>query len=366
MGLAPYGIPTFLKEMTEIFWPTPNGYEIDLDYFTFPTGHIPRYGPKLVRRFGPPLVGGDGEIPEHYQNIAASLQAQLEVVLNHLVRLAMQQSGSERLCLAGGVAMNCAATGKLISEGIVTDLYVPSCASDAGAALGAAYLAERKVTGCFQRKVLSTAFLGPEYTEEEIAASLAHPGIGAEKIANPARRAAQLLSEGKVIGWFQGRMEFGQRALGARSILADPRRAEMKEIINAKVKFREPFRPFAPSVLEERAGEFFLFARKTPFMTEVYPVVEEKKSVIPAVTHIDGTARMQTVSRDTNPLYWELIKSFSELTGVPVILNTSFNLKGQPIVNTPTDALETFLKTNLDAMICGSYLVTRDAVAKQT
>ena len=249
-----------------------------------------------------------------------------------MVRLVTRQTGLRKLCLAGGVAMNCVANGKLLSKQIVDDIYTPPCALDAGTALGAAWLAWLKTGRPLQRQVLQTALLGPEYTEAEIDAAIRAGHLQAEAVEDPAGRAAELLSQGKVVAWFQGRMEFGQRALGGRSILADPRRAEMKEIINAKVKFREPFRPFAPSVLEERANDFFHADRPAPFMTEVYAVRAEKRPVIPAVTHVDGTARLQTVSKSVNPLYWQLIWKFGELTGVPVVLNTSFNVLGEPIV----------------------------------
>ncbi len=359
MGMAPYGKAVLMKEMAKIFQPSPEGYTIDFSYFNFPTGHFPRFGPKIVETFGPALTRSEDQFAEHYRNVAASLQAQVEEVICHLARLVTTNAGSRKICLAGGVAMNCVANGRLISENIVDDLYVPPCASDAGAALGAAFFAQMKTGRTLRRTVLDTALLGPDYTDEEISCALREKGLTAERMDNPSHRAAELLSQGKVIGWFQGRMEFGQRALGARSILADPRKAEMKDIINAKVKFREFFRPFAPSVIEERAGEFFHCSKPVPFMTEVYPVREKMKSVIPAVTHVDGTARVQTVSRAANPPYYDLIRHFGELTGVPVVLNTSFNVKGDPIVNTPEQAVNTFLNTDIDALLCGPFLVAK-------
>ena len=360
MGLAAYGEPGVCEENgQEVFWPTEAGYAVNPDYFVFQTGHVPRYSAKLVREFGPPLPANSGDIPEHYRNIAASLQAQLEKVIAHLAALVTRQAGSKKLCLAGGVALNCAANARLLAQGIVEDLYVPPCPSDAGVALGAAWLAALRGGAAFERRVLRSALLGPEYTDGEIEAAMRASDLTPEGVADPAARAAELLSEGKVVGWFQGRLEFGHRALGARSILADPRRAEMKNIINAKVKFREPFRPFAPSVLEERANEFFHCARSAPFMTELFAVRQEKRPLIPAVTHVDGTARIQTVSRSLQPLYWNLIRRFGELTGIPVVLNTSFNVKGEPIVNTPADAVDTFLKTDLDGMIAGKWLVLK-------
>ena len=362
MGLAPYGSPKFLGEMEKIFWPTPNGFAVDFSYFNFPTGHFPRFGNKIVEKLGPPLKDTE-EIPQHFRDVAASVQAQLEVIISHLTRMVVKRTGFRTICLAGGVGMNCVANGKLISEGIVDRVFVPPCASDAGVALGAAYIAHLQVIGTLNRKPMETALLGSEYSEAEIEKAIRCNGLEGKLVENPSRVAAELLSQGKVIGWYQGRFEFGQRALGARSILADPRKAEMKEIINRKVKFREPFRPFAPSVLEEHASEFFHCSHNVPFMTEVYPVRPEKKAVIPAVTHEDGTARIQTVSKKVNPRYWELIHHFGQLTGVPVVLNTSFNVKGQPIVTTPAQAVETFLNTDIDALVCGNYLVMKKSSA---
>lgn len=360
MGLAPYGKPTMLKEMEKLFWPTSDGYAIDFSYFNFPTGHFPRYGVKIEETFGTALHNADNQFSEHYRNVAASLQLQIENVICHLAKLATAAAGSKNLCLAGGVAMNCVANGRLVSEKIVDDLYLPPCASDCGAALGAAYLAQQTATGVLKRHELNTALLGPEFPNEEIEPALRAKQLRFRKIENAPCVAAELLAQGKVIGWFQGRMEFGQRALGARSILADPRQVEMKETINAKVKFREFFRPFAPAVLEERAKEFFIYPKPVPFMTEVCPVREEKKAVIPAVTHVDGTARVQTVSKTSNPLFYDLIGRFGELTGVPVVLNTSFNVKGDPIVNTPEQAVTTFLKTDIDALVIGNFLALKE------
>lgn len=360
MGLSSYGDPApHAKIMAEIFQPTPTGYAVDLRYFDFPTGHVPRYGKKLVEAFGPALRGGEEDIAENYRNLAAALQAQLETVVCHLVRMTVKQTGQNKLCLAGGVALNCVANGRLVSEGIVEELYVPPCASDSGAALGAAFLAHIKVLGQLAREPLTTALLGPAYSDAEIEQVLISHDLPRQHITDPAACAAQLLCDGRVIGWVQDRLEFGHRALGARSILADPRRADMKDIINSKVKFREPFRPFAPSVLEERVGEYFHCSRQIPFMTETCRVREEMRGLIPAVIHVDGTARVQTVSKISNPLYWSLITHFDKLTGIPLVLNTSFNVKGQPIVNTPEQAVDTFMKTNIDALVCGRYVVLK-------
>lgn len=359
MGLAAYGEPRYAEEVEKIFWATPRGYDVDLSYFAFQRAGSRRYSRKLVERFGAALNNPDGDIPQHYRDLAASVQRQLELVIAEIARRLVAETGERRLCLAGGVAMNSLANGRLVSESVVDELYVPPCASDAGVALGAAYLAHLKATGRLEREELKTAALGPAYDDAQILNALDAAGLSARKIDDPARATARLLADGKIVGWFQGRMEFGQRALGSRSILADPRRAEMKEIVNARIKFREPFRPFAPSVLAERADEYFEYARANPFMTRVCPVRPEMRERIPAVTHVDGTARVQTVERGASPLYWNLIEAFRELTDVPVVLNTSFNVRGQPIVNTPAEAAETFLSTSLDALVCGNYLALR-------
>jgi carbamoyltransferase len=359
MGLAAYGEPRHLAAMSEIFRADGDGYRVNLDYFNFQNARPPRFSRKLIERFGAPLSNTDGDVPQHYRDVAASAQRQLERIVSHVARRVVAKTGQRRLCLAGGVAMNSLANGKLLSEEIAAEIYVPPCASDAGVALGAAYLAHLAATGKIERQELKTAALGPAYDDAQILEAARSHKLSARKLDDPAREAAHMIADGKIVGWFQGRMEFGQRALGSRSILADPRRAEMKEIVNARIKFREPFRPFAPSVLAEYAEEYFEHARANPFMTRVCAVREAMRDIIPAVTHVDGTARVQTVERAELPLYWKLIDAFRELTGVAVVLNTSFNVKGQPIVNTPAEACETFLQTALDALVCGNYLINR-------
>jgi carbamoyltransferase len=359
MGLAAYGEPRYLDAMSEIFWASGDSYRVNLDYFNFQNARPPRFGRKLVERFGAPLSNTDGDVPQHYRDVAASAQRQLERIVSHVARRLVERTGQRKLCLAGGVAMNSLANGRLLSEGIAEEIYVPPCASDAGVALGAAYLAHLAATGTLERHELKTAALGPEYDDAQILEAASLHKLSARKLDDPAREAARMIADGKIVGWFQGRMEFGQRALGSRSILADPRRAAMKDVVNARIKFREPFRPFAPSVLAERAPEYFEDAASNPFMTRVCNVRAHAREVIPAVTHVDGTARVQTVERASHPLYWKLIDYFRELTGVAVVLNTSFNVKGQPIVNTPAEACETFLQTALDALVCGGYLINR-------
>ncbi len=357
MGLAPYGEPRYLDELARLLFPTPTGIGIDYRYFRYQVGGSPRYSQRLVELFGPPLKAGD-TVPEHYRDIAASLQAQVERVICHLVERLTKETGCRDLCLAGGVAMNSVANGKILSDGLAARLYVPSCASDAGVALGAAYLAYQAVGGKLTPRRLDTALLGPEYPAVAIESALQAAGLSYSVQEDIAHSAARLIFDGHVVGWFQGRMEFGQRALGSRSILADPRRAEMKDIVNTKIKFRELFRPFAPAVLEERATEFFEIppGAHGDFMTQVYLVRPEQHTRIPAVTHVDGSGRLQTVKQSTNPRYWRLIEQFANMSGVPVVLNTSFNVKGQPIVNTPSEAVETFQATEMDALAIGDFL----------
>jgi carbamoyltransferase len=254
------------------------------------------------------------------------------------------------------VALNAVLNGKILAGTDVADLFVQPAAGDAGAALGAALYVHHEILNGRRSPPLRDVYLGPDYDERRISAALQTKGLIAERHPDIEKRAAGLLAEGKILGWFQGRMEFGPRALGNRSILADPRSAQMKEILNAKVKFRELFRPFAPAILAERAGEYFERRGSFPFMTVVLPVKAEKRARIPAVVHHDGTARLQTVEKEVSPRFHRLVQEFERLTGVPVVLNTSFNLQGEPIVCTPEDAVATFLRSGLDALVLGDYL----------
>lgn len=360
MGLAAYGRPALMEAMRKVFWPTESGFDVDLNYFTFHLGRVPRFSGRFVSTFGPPLTDPGSGIPDPYRDLAASAQRQLEEVILHLARKVLALTGESRLCLAGGVALNAVANGRIARETGIESLYVPPCASDAGCALGAAYLGVKARQGTIARDHLRSALLGPAYDDERILAAMTAAGLSPREIDDPAQTAAEMVAAGKVVGWFDGRMEFGQRALGARSILGDPRDERMKDIINAKVKFREPFRPFAPSVLEERVTDYFACRGPTPFMTETYPVLNEKKPVIPAVVHVDGTARIQTVSREQGPSYRRLIESFERITGVPVVLNTSFNTREEPIVNTPEEAVAAFQRTALDVLVAGGVMATKE------
>ena len=301
----------------------------------------------------------ESDIDERHKNIAYAVQDLCEQAMMNVVRLAIEKTHSKNLCLAGGVALNSKANGKLVASGIVDNLFVQPAASDDGVALGAA-LAPFLDNG--QRLPLTPmrhAYLGPCFDDDSIASALTTYKIRSTRLTDPAATAAELLSQGKILGWYQGRMEFGPRALGSRSILADPRDPEMNAKVNNAVKFREWWRPFAPSFKKEAAPEYLESAYDSPFMILTAQVRPEKRSVIPSVTHVDGSARPQTVEKEINPLYYRLIDEFGKRTGVPVVMNTSFNLRGEAIVHTPTDAIRTFFSSGMDALLLGSFLVEK-------
>ena len=360
MGLAALGTPRHADKVRRLIRYEEGGFRLDVDYFNFQYADKGAwFGPKFAELFGPPRGRDEPIDGERFADLAASFQMVTEEIglalARHLLKIG---GGSRKLCLAGGVALNAVLNGKILAETDVEEVFVQPAATDSGAALGAALHVHHTVFGGRRTAPLRDVYLGPEFPDAKIETALAAAGLSAEKCCDPEKRAAALLARGKVLGWFQGRMEYGPRALGNRSILADPRRVEMKHIVNAKVKFREAFRPFAPAVLAERAGEFFERAAASafPFMTVVLPVREDKRAVIPAVTHFDGTGRLQTVEPESNPRLHALIREFDRLTSVPVVLNTSFNLAGEPIVCSPADAVSTFLRSGLDALVMGDYL----------
>jgi len=372
MGLAPYGQPVYLDQMRKIVRLQRDGtFELDLDYFVHhaegatmtwdngaPTlGLI--YAQKLVDLFGPPREPRT-PITEQHQNVAASLQAMLEEAEFALVTMLQRKTGQKTLCMAGGVALNSAFNGKILPQTTFEDIYIHAAAGDAGTALGAAYYIYHQVLGQPRCYVMNHAYTGSHFTDAEIVQALEAQNLSYATMdeAELCRTAAGLVADGNVVGWFQGRMEWGPRALGNRSILADPRRSDMKDILNARIKHREPFRPFAPSVLLEATGDYFDQRYPDPFMIKVYNVLPEKRSVIPAVTHVDGTGRLQTVERQGNPRYWQVIKEFENITGVPVILNTSFN-ENEPIVCTPQEAIDCFVRTKMDALVIGDCVVQK-------
>jgi carbamoyltransferase len=374
MGLAPYGEPEFLDRLRHLVKPTAKGgFELDLSYFvhhrdgvnmTWESG-APTIGDvfsaKLEQEFGPRRDPRE-PIAATHQNMAASLQALLEEVVLDLLRRLAANTGATDLCLAGGVALNCTMNGKILNETPFTRVYIQPAAYDAGTALGAALYVKHHVLGVPRDFVMDHVYWGLEYSAEACRAALDARGLRYRSLPDDllADETAALIADGQIVGWFQGRFEWGPRALGNRSILCDPRSAAMKDHLNLRIKHREGFRPFAPSVLEERSSEWFEQGTDSPFMLMTCHVRRDKQSIVPAITHVDGTARQQTVSRQTNPKYWQLIHAFERKTGVPVLLNTSFN-ENEPVVNSPDEAVSCFLRNDMDVLALGPYLVTKSA-----
>jgi carbamoyltransferase len=384
MGLAPYGSPDFATEMRQLIRLRPGGqFELNLPYFrhwsegagmTWDDGEpvLERvFTSKLEDLLGPTRAYEEPVTPKH-EAIAASLQVVFEEAAFHVLNGVHEQTKMKRLCLAGGCAMNSVANGKIRENTPFEEIYIQPASGDNGTALGAAYWVWNQVLNEPRKFVMSHGFWGPAFTNGQITSALSErademrtAGCQVRTFESSAALCdwtAARIAEGLVIGWFQGRMEWGSRALGNRSILADPRRADMREIINTKIKLREKFRPFAPSILVEKHAEYFEDSVADPFMLQVYPIRPEKRSVIPAVTHVDGSGRLQTVSREDNPLYWELIRAFEKRTGVPILLNTSFN-ENEPIVLRPAEALDCFLRTRMDVLVLGNQVVTKVSAA---
>ncbi len=378
MGLAAYGEAEQLDAFRDIVRVHGDGFRLDLDYFTH---H--RTGPEMswAEADKTPILGkmfseamekklgpkrnADEPLEQRHRNLASALQARLEEVYLGMLKKLAERTGLKAVCLAGGVAFNCVANGKIFDQTGFEQVYVHPAAGDAGLAVGAAFYVWHQILGNPRTFVMDQAYWGPGYTRDESrsaidANGMVRNGCRVEELAenNLMQRTAAIVADGKILGWFQGRAEWGPRALGNRSIVADPRRAEMKEILNQRIKHREIFRPFAPSILAESTGEWFEKSHPSPFMTLAYSVRPEKRDKIPAPTHVDGTGRLQTVTREANPRYWSLIKAFEQLTGVPVVLNTSFN-DNEPIVCSPAEALDCFQRTQMDALVLGDFLITR-------
>jgi carbamoyltransferase len=380
MGLAAYGEPSEQAKMREIVKLNANGrFGLNLDYFvhhvqgasmTWDAGE-PHMGltfsPVMERLLGPRRTSGE-PITHRHEQIAASLQVMYEEAFFHLLNHVYEQVNSPNLCLAGGCAMNSLANGKIFHRTPFKEVYIQAAAGDAGGAIGAAFQVWHQTLQRPRSFVIESAYWGPQFSEAELQAAitsrddeLAKANCQIEKITDSGdlcRLTAQAIAAGKVVGWFQGRMEWGPRALGNRSILVDPRKKEMKDILNARIKRREPFRPFAPSILLESVDEYFEQDYPDPFMIKVYLIRPAKRDLIPAVTHVDGTGRLQTVAQKDNPLYWRLIKEFEKITQVPVLLNTSFN-ENEPIVCRPQEALDCFLRTKMDVLVLGPYMIKR-------
>jgi carbamoyltransferase len=390
MGLAPFGVPRYVDRIySNLLKLSDDGsFELDQRYFDY-RGALRMTNRKFDRLFDGPPRRQEGPLSQREMDLACSVQHVCEEVVLRMARHAHQRTGLNNLCMAGGVALNAVANGRLMREGPFAEVWVQPAAGDAGGALGAAYAAVHKYFGQPRsehagRDSMQAALLGPQFEADEIRADLDKAGAHYEKVddSSPEDRAAELISDGKIVGWFQGRMEFGPRALGARSILADARDPGMQSRLNQKIKFREGFRPFAPSVLSERATEYFQLKGESPYMTFVVPVAEsrrlsggsgptvglervaEVRSEIPAVTHLDYSARVQTVAREQNPVFHRLISAFADRTGCPVIVNTSFNVRGEPIVSTPADAFACFARTAIDALVIGPFVVRREMQAE--
>ena len=383
MGLAAYGQPAYLEAFRDILRFSSNGgdfgFKLGLDYFSHhKTGpemswaesdQTPILGKMfsdaMPRLLAAPARQPDEPLEQRHRDLASTLQARLEEVYLGMLQKLAAKTGAKAVCLAGGVAFNCVANGKIFDATPFEQVYVHPAAGDAGLAVGAAYYVWHQILGKPRSFVMNNAYWGPSYTPEEIRAAVAASSIsqGGYTIAELQeeellRRAAAIIAGGKILGWYQGRAEWGPRALGNRSIVADPRRPEMKEILNRRIKHREIFRPFAPSILAEKTGEWFEKSHPSPFMNLAYSVLPEMREKIPAPTHVDGTGRLQTVTREANPRYYALIREFEQQTGVPVVLNTSFN-DNEPIVCRPEEAIECFRRTRMDVLVLGNSIVTK-------
>jgi carbamoyltransferase len=376
MGLSAYGNARFAAEVRDVVQVEADQIRLNLDYFIHHSTGVemtwdggepsigPIYSEKMIDMFGPVRPPG-AKLEDRHADLAASVQVVLEECYFALLNEVHQRTGLKTVCLAGGVALNCVANGMIFERTPFEDVYIQPAAHDAGTSIGAALHVWHEVLGKPRGFVMKHCYYGPEYGDAAIEAELSRCGVAHERLdeADLIARTAGELVAGKIVGWFQGRMEFGPRALGGRSILADPRRTDMKDILNARIKFREPFRPFCPSVLAEATGEYFESSYPSPFMVQAYKIRPERRGQIPAVTHQDGTGRLQTVERAVNPLYWQLLKRFGDLSGVPMLINTSFN-ENEPIVNTPAQAVDCFLRTNMDGLAIGSFIALKQPNVK--
>lgn len=392
MGLAPYGEPKYVKKIYDnlIDLKENGSFRLNMDYFDYCSG-LTMTNDRFARLFDGPARSPESKLTQREMDLARSVQEVTEEVMLRMVRHIKKQTGQANLCMAGGVALNCVSNGKLLRSGIFDNIWIQPAAGDAGSAIGAALIAYHHHLGKPAvpkkgRDMQKGTYLGPEYSSEAIQKFLDENRLPFERLDNDAllEIVADLLAKGQVIGWFQGRMEFGPRSLGNRSIIGDARSPEMQKKMNLKIKFRESFRPFAPSVLFEKAGEWFELESESPYMLLVADVRKEKlrqmtaqeqqlwgvdklnvvRSEIPAVTHVDYSARVQTVNKADNPKYHALIAKFHEKTGCPVIVNTSFNVRGEPIVESPSDAYKCFMRTDMDALVLGDFILYKEKQPK--
>lgn len=360
MGLAGYGKPKFLDKFKELIEVYPDGsFKINQRFFGFNEGSR-MYSNRFVKLFGKERQKG-GEIEERHCDIAASIQRFTEDVLIDISKNLHRVLKLDRLCLAGGLFLNCVANSRIAEETPFKEVFIQPAAGDSGGALGVAMYIYNTLLGNARNYVMADAYLGPEFSNSQIRKILMHRGSCFKELTDDSlvTYIAGKIFQDKVVGWFQGKMEFGPRALGNRSILANPCNPDMRGILNSRVKNRESFRPYAPAVLEERVTDYFEAAQFSPFMLLAAKVREDKKAIIPAVTHIDGTARVQTVNKMVNPKFWNLIKAFEDISGIPLIINTSFNLRGEPIACSPADALDDFLQSKMDILVLGNFVLEK-------
>jgi carbamoyltransferase len=373
MGLAPYGQPKYVDKLKEVLLFEENGlFSLDLKYFrsaksgivSYGEDHIPVVAPLfselMVTKFGA-VRKKEEPLSQYHKDMAASVQRITEELIFHMLNHLQKRTGLNNICIAGGVAQNSVANGKLTRNTGFKNVYIPSAGHDAGISMGSALYVYNHILKQERAAPVWSAYTGSKFSNEEIEQYLQSRNIAFKKYADAElydKVSDQLINAG-VVGWFNGRAEFGPRALGARSILADPRRTDAKDLLNAKIKRRESFRPFAPSILKEYVGEYFEVTDEVPFMEKVFPIKKEKQAIIPAVTHADGTGRLQTVDKAVTPRYYELIEAFRKKTGVPILLNTSFN-ENEPIVNSPHDALECYLRTSMDMLVLENCVITRN------
>jgi carbamoyltransferase len=391
MGMAPYGQPRYVDKVWKLVNQNPDGsFSLDMDYFSFHYSTDKTFNRRFVNLFGEPRdpkllfftestgfpkyfgtppsnIGELNKVNQHYADIAASIQKVTEDLLVGMAAALQKRTGLKRLCMAGGVALNSVANSRILRESGFEELYIQPAAGDGGGALGAALWAYNSLLGKPRTFVMEHAYWGQSYSSAEVGDFLTQNNIPHRRIECEDQlldHVVRRLAEGNVIGWFHGRFEWGPRALGARSIIADPGNAEMKDIVNTKIKFREPYRPFAPSVLAECAEKYFELPNATKhhparYMLYVVPVRENHHATLPAITHVDGTGRLQTVFREQSPRYYRLIERFGQATGVPVVLNTSFNLKGEPVVNTPANAFNTYMKSEMDCLVLDNFVIEK-------
>jgi carbamoyltransferase len=393
MGMAPYGVPRYTDLVWKLLDCADDGsFRLKMEYFSFHYHTRKAYSSKFEELFGTPrnpnsrfvtaetstyddptpATAAELAANQHYADIAASIQRVTEEIVIRMAKALRQKTGCSRLCMAGGVALNSVANYRVLRESGFEELYVQPAAGDSGGALGAALYAYHILLNKPRQFVMQHAAWGKSYSESEIADALREADIPFETFNQPTKLYDHLcegLHKGHVIGWHQGRFEWGPRALGHRSILADPRNPNMKNIVNIKIKFREPYRPFAPSVIAEETDTYFKLPdwknqTTARFMLLVTPVREEQRAKLPAITHADGTGRLQTVFKDTNPAYYGLLERWKQASGVPVLMNTSFNLKGEPIVNTPIEAYRTFCASGMDSLVLGNHLITQKSNMK--